>query len=76
MFLHCSGAEAPFQLDLSTFTGAPTPTQRQLAPELFSRPQPYEQRRCAMLPANADTAAWSSQCVLPALGPPSTPAQC
>lgn len=43
--LCCSGAEAPFAVDLATFTGAPAPTQRQLAPELFSRPLPYAERR-------------------------------
>jgi 5-methyltetrahydropteroyltriglutamate--homocysteine methyltransferase len=40
-----SGAEAPVLLDLSTFTGAPAASQRQLAPELFSRSQPYADRR-------------------------------
>lgn len=32
-------------LDLATWTGAPPPSRRDLAPELLARPEPYAQRR-------------------------------
>lgn len=45
------GAAAPgaaSELDLSAFTGAPPTKAAQLEAGMFSRPQPYEQRRWAL----------------------------